>query len=592
MAAVMRAILKVELDHNTLEATWVPAGGGARPVVRAKRAVELEAIRTLCVDLARVLNRGSRWADGDQGSRAILRRKGEALFDTLLPGPVKAALRAAAEVGGELVIDTRGLAFVPWELLHTGFGFVGLTFAVGRADGQSLEHAAPASRMLVIADPRGDLIGSYYEGLTLRDDLSAAERIEVDLRSSEVGIADVRELIRDYDVVHYAGHAEPVEPDGERGWWLRDGVLGASAIRELGGGRAFPRLVFVNACRSARVEPEAGELPSLAEAFLEAGAQQVIGTVWDVPDEPASGFALAFYAQLMAGVTVGEAVRHARVTLAERYGEDSVYWAAWVLHGEPRGRFFAPSAVAEPLPASSIEPSRGLPEVAARVRGAAVAVSDVVVASSDGRRWLRLVTGIVALAAAIGLATSIRVADVPMVVRPARSADLGPIERVEPAGVATLGVGVSWGSDELSSLGLAAVVERADGKLAEVSELASGESFKLRWLARRAGWVSVWQVDSLGRVTRVFPTSAVMAATAVGRDVVWPSQRWLGLDENRGTEHFLIAWRERPPVDLADFGAEVEHEITTLEGGAVAERFQEVLEDRFDRVRVIAVEHR
>lgn len=625
----MRAWLAVELDGTRLEARLERAGA---PVVRGERHVELTRIRELEADIARVLNRGSRWADRDQGSRALLARKGQALFDALLPGPVKASLREAA--GGDLCVAVSGeLSSVPWELLHSGHGFLGLLFALGRMSDRGVARPPRTGderwRVLVVADPRGDLIGSYYEGLTLRDELAGGDDLEVDLRSSEVGVDEVRELLRGYDVVHYAGHAEPVGGPGtagERGWWLRDGVLGPSAIRELAGGLAFPRLVFANACRSARVEVDggAGTGTSLAEAFVEAGAEHCVGTVWDVPDEPASGFALAFYAALRAGCALGEAVRRARVGLAERYGEDSVYWAAWVLHGDPAGACFGNGVPGDlgargPLIATGGGAVIELRAAAARVRGATAdgAASRPAIVSLDAPRgvWTRLATGVTALAAIVALAWSVGHDGAMIVARPPRTADLGPVERLPPMPVALPAlVGATPVVTPSATEASIGIIGEVDGAGVETMRLASGESFRIRWQVPRAGYASIWQVESQGDVRPVMPGALVDGGPA--RELPGGG-RWFFLDEKPGSEHFFLAWRAHAPDDDVAFAAEIAAELAALAprgasseklelrglGGirrgpaamtsaAIAERFREVLEDRFDVVQAVEVEHR
>ena len=88
-----------------------------------------------------------------------------------------------------------------------------------------------------------------------------------------------------------------------------------------------------------------------ANAFLLAGAQHYIGSAWEMPDEPSAAFATAFYQALAQGFSVGEAVRHARLTLVERDGDESAVWASYVLYGDPTTRYL------EPVPHDSEAPA-------------------------------------------------------------------------------------------------------------------------------------------------------------------------------------------------------------------------------------------
>ncbi len=349
------------------------------------KSLDLIAIAVTLGEMNAIMHRATQWGDADQGSHALLRRCGELLFDRLLPTPIKVWLRGCD--GGDLRVALgEGLGRVPVELLHTGEAFLGLKFALGRVNegtgggargpGDSLRVAtsrtSSSGRALVVCDPRGDLIGAYHEGLVVRDELSGLGLV-TDLRSTEVTTNDLLRMLRDYEVVHFAGHGE--RPAGERGgraqgWWLKDDVLTSEALRELAGGRPLPRVVLSNACRSARSDAGEGGGESLAQAMLELGTEVFIGTTHDVADEVAGLFAFAFYAAAAEGVAVGEAVRRARVALAERYGPASVYGCAWVLRGEPGAELVLPGGV-EVMPAAVQAVEVGIHQVGARVRGAA-----------------------------------------------------------------------------------------------------------------------------------------------------------------------------------------------------------------------------
>lgn len=110
-------------------------------------------------------------------------------------------------------------------------------------------------------------------------------------------VASVLGAIRDADVVHYAGHTNS---DTEAGLLLRaeNIVYGADIARTPL--RAAP-LVVLAGCRTLRGGSRREDLAtSLARAFLLAGARSVVGTAWDVDDEPASAFFTQFHQSLAA----------------------------------------------------------------------------------------------------------------------------------------------------------------------------------------------------------------------------------------------------------------------------------------------------
>jgi tetratricopeptide (TPR) repeat protein len=251
--------------------------------------------------------------------------------------------------------------------------------------------------MLIIADPQGNLEAAAREGHTIQEELQAdTRRLRIDSRHHRVGRAYVKTALSQYDVLHYAGHADyDLQEPARGGWRLADGKLTAQDILQLGQAAPLPALVFCNACQSGQTQAwtmhQAAEqgIYGLANAFLLAGAQHYIGSFWELPDQPGATFAIAFYRALAQGVGVGEALRRARQALAERHGEDSVVWASYVLYGDPTVRYL--EAVSEtPL----LDAATPLPESAAR---------------SEGRRpgwrntWLRLGGGAL-LACAVLLA--------------------------------------------------------------------------------------------------------------------------------------------------------------------------------------------
>ena len=70
----------------------------------------------------------------------------------------------------------------------------------------------------------------------------------------------------------------------------------------------------------------------LAKRFLEAGASAFICTLWSVKDETAFNFTKELYTQLSSGVSLGGAVKTARLN-CRKDGDPS--WLAYQLFGHP-----------------------------------------------------------------------------------------------------------------------------------------------------------------------------------------------------------------------------------------------------------------
>ncbi|MEO1271880.1 MAG: CHAT domain-containing protein, partial [Myxococcota bacterium] len=243
---------------------------------------------------------------------------------------------------------------VTWELLHTGTQFLALRWNIGRllsastADTMLMPRPRPLRapyRALLLADPCGDLDAAYEEGMQLHGLLDGQLYLDVTLKSSEIARAYLRENIREFDILHFAGHAE-LGGQGE-GWLLSDGRFTTEDIARMAGGKPFPSLIFANACGSGRGGRSrldgANAAMTLARTFISAGTRHFIGAHWDVPDTIASTFAHHFYRGMSQGLPVGRAMRQARLALSVAYGEGTILWGSYCLYGDP-GTVYFPEA--------------------------------------------------------------------------------------------------------------------------------------------------------------------------------------------------------------------------------------------------------
>ena len=126
----------------------------------------------------------------------------------------------------------------------------------GYADINSVTNDMFGLKMIVIADPKGDLKGAYQEGIRIRDYIDRdKDFINVSLRSGDITPNFIREKIRNFDFVHFAGHSDYNQQNpGESGWQLTSGTVKAQDIIKMAGTATMPALIFSNACQSARTE--------------------------------------------------------------------------------------------------------------------------------------------------------------------------------------------------------------------------------------------------------------------------------------------------------------------------------------------------
>ena len=346
--------------------------GEARPVKRyAYLQVAFDAVERDVADLVALLNRMSgRHGTLEADTWANIKARGEALYQQLLSAEIQAQLRASAATDLFLYIDD-ALVQIPWELMFDGEDFLCRRFNMGRivstqqaiVEGRG-HRQAQALNMLIVTDPQGNLPAAAREGVIIQEALSAeAQRLRITLRRQRIDAQTVLAALPQYEALHYAGHADyDLQDPAQSGWRLDQGKVTARDILQQGQTAPAPALVFCNACQSGQTDAwsasQSGEqgVYGLANAFLLAGAQHYIGSVWEAPDEPCATFATAFYQALAQGFSVGEAVRHARLTLAERDGDESAVWASYVLYGDPTTRYLEPAPHVSEAPAATTAP--------------------------------------------------------------------------------------------------------------------------------------------------------------------------------------------------------------------------------------------
>lgn len=317
-----------------------------------ERAYRDTAIREHIREITDLLNRAN--SRGKIGNDLLVRLKetGGLLFDELIPAEIKKRLFETHERHLVISIDET-LVQIPWELLYDGTDFLCRRFSVGR----SVSTKQPVSgvarsvnrplKIQVLADPRGDLRAAYDEGVAIKARMEKLDDwVNVSLRTTDIRSDYVRSKIRNFDIVHYAGHAEhSIERPEESGWLLKDGRLTADQIMSMTSRIPMPSLIFSNACQSGQTgqwkldENYEHRIFGLANAFLLTGVQHYIGTFWEIPDEAGAHFAVNFYENLVDGVAIGESLRQARQSLIEKYGEDTIVWASYMLYGDPTSRY-------------------------------------------------------------------------------------------------------------------------------------------------------------------------------------------------------------------------------------------------------------
>jgi len=252
--------------------------------------------------------------------------------------------------GSELLLEIdEKLIHIPWELLFDGEQFLCMRFNIGKtvagmpAEGVKQPEVPGKIKMLILCDPRGDLPGTVDECRSIEQEvIRAGGKISPVLRNGPFGVEYVKRELPQYDIVHYAGHAEYSCDDPQNSSWLLDkGRLTRSDIVEMANSGKMPYIIFSNACKSGLSETSDVHRSSsfivygLANVFLTSWAKHYIGTLWDVEDQISKSASITFYKELVAGSCIGRALRMARLEAIRKHGYENLHWASYVLYGSP-----------------------------------------------------------------------------------------------------------------------------------------------------------------------------------------------------------------------------------------------------------------
>ncbi|MCH0565771.1 CHAT domain-containing protein [Streptomyces sp. MUM 2J] len=301
-------------------------------------------------------------------------------------GPVLSASRSRLGRTPRLVLAPVGaLGAVPWHAARCSDGPTGAAYACQRA---LLQYCATARQLMevadrprtrlgagpvaVVADPQGSwrmhreaaLVGSMYEGTRVVGGLGGHAPADAppplppvpeSLRALLPGRSRVPAAL-----LHVNCHADTGRSPADSVLRLGTGhritvadVLAGAADRDPGtpGG-----IVVLANCTSDLTVSDHDEALTLATAFLGAGATAVVGSRWDVADDPrTTALMLVLHHRLRAGDPAGEALRAAQLWMldphrtvpgeleayadvfreADRRGLDELeVWSAFAHHGQ------------------------------------------------------------------------------------------------------------------------------------------------------------------------------------------------------------------------------------------------------------------
>ena len=173
------------------------------------------------------------------------------------------------------------------------------------------------------AKVEGESVVAQFAGASLLTGAEATKRALIDQGSK-------------CDVLHIAthGYADPEVPEFSGLLLAGTGEEPYSVLtaQEVYLWDLQARLVTLSACQTGMGRSVEGEgLLGLTRAFIYAGAQDVVCSLWPVADQSTQKLMGAFYANLKTSATVEEALTQAqRSLLADEATKHPFYWAAFV----------------------------------------------------------------------------------------------------------------------------------------------------------------------------------------------------------------------------------------------------------------------
>lgn len=244
---------------------------------------------------------------------------------------------------GHLIIEPDGiLGVVPLEvLMDAGGDYLGTHYSITVSSsvraGDSLNQSTPvqaSDRALItagLADSEGVLApppgamreARHVAGLFLHP---------VVLNSREVKVARVGEELGHTEVFHFAGHAGLTRRGAAM--LMADGILDVKQAQAFDPHKlSGVKLAVFSACGTA-VPSEVEDSDSLVSAFLQAGAQHVVASRWNVDSVATAEFIDLFYGSVLSGSGVADAIRTAAATFRKSPERaHPYYWAAFAAFG-------------------------------------------------------------------------------------------------------------------------------------------------------------------------------------------------------------------------------------------------------------------
>lgn len=139
--------------------------------------------------------------------------------------------------------------------------------------------------------------------------------------------------VKDAGYIHFATHGLLSGKAGGlfSGLVTSDGLI---FIADIFNWKLNARLVVLSACKTGLGNVSNGDdMVSFTRAFLSAGCDNIVTTLWSVPDQSTRELMVEFYREILDGVSPDNALRHAQLKMIKRKAPPSE-WAGFVIYGK------------------------------------------------------------------------------------------------------------------------------------------------------------------------------------------------------------------------------------------------------------------
>jgi CHAT domain-containing protein len=290
--------------------------------------------------------------DVGEFTQAIKKRRRQApqlaeLMYKRLLAPMKASIQ-----GKDLLIIPHGsLHYLPFAALHDGERYLAQGRAIRYLPSATLLGLMPArgaqtgkdpvNRLLILGNPDlGDASQDLPSAQTEAQDLQGMFNRNSELFVRRLATESlIKDRAQDFSHIHVASHGE-FSADAPLQSRLKlakddrnDGML---SVNEIYGLRLNANLVMLSACETGLGSVSNGDdVVGLTRGFLYAGAQNVVGSLWEVDDDATAELAKLLYASMKTGQPVSKALAQAQEQLMKKKPHP-YFWAAFINTGTGR----------------------------------------------------------------------------------------------------------------------------------------------------------------------------------------------------------------------------------------------------------------